>query len=137
MNIIEFKIKHSTLIEQYQYIELHLKGIYASLSQKDFAFALDDVEICNIHKLSQEIKEIESKNHFNVITEDIYNRIDQARIRRNYWCHTCYTCMVFTTKGDPKKEEYSKNLLRDLREAENLREDLFNIKNKLLYPAPV
>ena len=132
MTIEQFRIMHSTLIEHYQYIELHLEGIYASLSAKNFISGLEDVETCNIHKIVLEIQKIESEKNLSIISQDIYNRIEQARLRRNYWCHNCYVDMVFQLNGEPKKDEDIKRLLRDAREAEDLRDVLFHLKQPFI-----
>ena len=44
MELDEFRIKHSLLIEQYQYIELHLEGIYACICKSGFFNGLEEVE---------------------------------------------------------------------------------------------
>lgn len=133
MKLEEFRIKHSALIEQYQFIELHLEGIYAAVSGKDFISALDDVELSNIGKLVFEIQKIENQTNISVIPIEVYNRIDESRLRRNYWCHNCFVDMAFKPNGDPQKEKDISTLKRDLREAEELREILFEIKRSILY----
>ena len=40
MDLIEFRIAHSTLMEHYQFIERELEGIYAALSRKSFCMGL-------------------------------------------------------------------------------------------------
>ena len=128
MKLEEFRIKHSLLIENYQFIEHHLEGIYTTISGKDFLSALEDVELSNISKLVSEIQKIERHNNISVIPVELYNRIDESRLRRNFWCHNCYVDMTFKLNGDPKKEKDISALNRDLREAEELREILFEIK---------
>lgn len=44
MNLNEFRITHSTVMEHYQFIERELEGIYAALSGKRFYAGLIDVE---------------------------------------------------------------------------------------------
>lgn len=132
MTLENFRIMHSTLIENYQYIEFHLEGIYAALAGKSFIAGLKDVETSNIAKLIVEIKKLESAKQVSNISQLTYDRIEQARARRNYWCHNCYVDMCFKNNGDPKKEKDVKALMNDLREAENLREDLFEIKQSLM-----
>jgi hypothetical protein len=134
MTVEQFRITHSTLIEHYQFIEHHLEGIYASLSDKNFVSGLEDVETCNIRKIVLEIQWIESEKKLSIISQDIYDRIEQARLRRNYWCHNCYVDMVFKLNGEPKKDEDIKRLLRDVREAEDLRDVLFHLKQPLIGP---
>jgi len=53
--------------------------------------------------------------------------------RRNFWCHNCYVDMTFKTNGDPKKQEDINRLISDMREAEELRKILFEIKSKILH----
>ena len=127
MTIDEFRIKHSTLIEQYQFIEFRLKGIYAVVSGKNFFEGLDDVEESNMGKLIIEIKKFDSQRNVPVIAADLYDRIESVRLKRNYWSHNCYTSMAFKTNGDPKNEEKIKELKKDLREAEDLRNILYEI----------
>lgn len=136
MTLEKFRIIHSTLIEQYQYIEFNLEGIYAAVSGKDFVSGLEDVETSNIGKLILEIKKIEAQDNTTIISVELYNRIEQARIRRNFWCHNCYVDMLFNGKGDPKKEEDIRTLMNDLREAEDLRNVLQEIKLPLMRNNP-
>ena len=133
MRLEEFRIKHSTLIENYQFIEQHLKGIYAAISGNEFLSALEDVELSNVRKLVVEIQEIENHDNITVIPVEVYNRIEESRLRRNYWCHSCYFDMAFKPNGDPKNEKDINILKRDLREAEELREILFQIEQSFLY----
>lgn len=53
MNLEEFRIAHSTLMEHYQFVERELEGIYAALSGKPFYFGLMDVEKFGISKLNE------------------------------------------------------------------------------------
>ena len=124
MKLEEFRIKHSILIEHYQFIEQHLKGIYAAVSGNDFFSALEDVELSNVRKLVVEIQKAEKHNNIAVIPVEVYNRIEESRLRRNYWCHLCYFDMAFKLNGDPKHEKNINVLKKDLREAEELREIL-------------
>ena len=85
MNLSEFRTAHSVVMEHYQFIEMHLEGIYAALSG------------------------------------------------RSFWTHSCYTNMVFDRKtGGPKKETDIGQLYQDTREAEQMRDLLFEKKIKLM-----
>ncbi len=44
MDLQQFRIAHSTLMEHYQFIERELEGIYAALSGKSLYIGLKDVE---------------------------------------------------------------------------------------------
>lgn len=37
MTLDKFRVLHSTLVEHYQFVELHLEGIYAAVFRKSFA----------------------------------------------------------------------------------------------------
>lgn len=59
MTLEKFRILHSTLIEHYQFIENHLKGIYAKLFNGSFYDGWLTVENDNLNYLINEIKKLE------------------------------------------------------------------------------
>ncbi|MBE6583823.1 MAG: hypothetical protein E7649_02400 [Ruminococcaceae bacterium] len=128
----EFRIKHSTLLEQYQYIEHHLEGIYASTWNGSFISGLDKVAESTIGKIVAKIKLEEDQQKESVIPDEVYCRLEAMRERRNFWCHNCYVDMTFENDGSPRKASDIKTLLSDLREAEELREVLYQIKLQML-----
>ena len=81
MDLKEFRIAHSTVMEQYQFIERELEGIYAALSGKHFYFGLKDVETFSISKVIRLIQEQEKINHISVISvrEEIFGRTTAIR----------------------------------------------------------
>lgn len=132
MNLEKFRIYHSTLIEHYQYIEAHLEGIYAALSGKALLEGLQEVEKDSLHRIVKEIKKIQCEKNIAVFTDEEYDRMEKIFQRRNFWCHNCYYDMVFDRKtGGPKKENDIKIMISDMREAEELREELFARKDEL------
>lgn len=133
MTLEKFRLIHSELIEHYQFIEHNLEGIYAVICKKDFISGLEDVEKSNIGRIEHEIKKIEKEENLSIIPQKIYEQIENAMERRNFWCHNCYVNMTFKTNGDPKKQEDINRLISDMREAEELRKILFEIKSKILH----
>lgn len=134
MDLKEFRIAHSTVMEQYQFIERELEGIYAALSGKHFYFGLKDVETFSISKVIRVIQEQEKINHIRVISDAEYEDLKSICQKRNFWTHNCYTEMVFERKtGGPKKEKDIKQLFDDIRTAEQMRELLFDRKIKLFH----
>lgn len=132
MTLENFRLNHSTLIEHYQYIEAHLEGIYATISGKNLLEGLKDVERSNFKHIISKIKTLESKEKINIFTEEEYEYLNKVFQKRNFWCHNCYYDIVFDRKtGGPKKPEDVQMLIKDLQEAEQLREKLFNKKIKL------
>ncbi|MBO5774066.1 MAG: hypothetical protein J6R44_04455 [Clostridia bacterium] len=132
MTLEQFRQMHSILIEHYQFIEMHLEGIYAFVCGREFLSGLEEVEKSNMGKISFEIKRIEKERGIEIIPTNLDKRIDEAIRRRNYWCHNCYTDMIFKTNGDPKKESDVNAMIADYQEARELREILFGIKGQLL-----
>ena len=133
MKISEFRIAHSILMEHYQFIEMHLEGIYAALSGRSFYDGLKKVERYNISKIIIMIQEQEKRNRKRVILDSEYEDLKSIYQRRNFWTHNCYTNIVFDRKtGGPKKETDIRQLYQDTREAEQMRNLLFEKKIRLM-----
>lgn len=132
MDLEEFRIAHSTVMEHYQFIERELEGIYATLSGKSLYMGLKDVETFSINKVIQMVQEQEKLHKKKVILDTEYEELKSICQRRNFWAHNCYTEMVFNRKtGGPKREIDVKQLYDDIRDAEQMRELLFNRKIEL------
>ncbi|MBD5507857.1 MAG: hypothetical protein HDR05_07375 [Lachnospiraceae bacterium] len=133
MKLSEFRTAHSILMEHYQFIEMHLEGIYAALSGRSFYDGLKEVERYNISKIIIMIQEQEKRNRKRVILDSEYEDLKSIYQRRNFWTHNCYTNMVFDRKtGGPKKETDIRQLDQDTREAEQMRDLLFEKKIRLM-----
>lgn len=129
MDIHDFRLMHSELIEQYQFIEFHLEGIYACLCREGFFPGLEQVERDNIGKLMKRIKQLEEECSVSVFTESEWQELEYMAERRNFWCHACYVNMVFDARtGGPKRDTDIKALLRDRNDAVRIRERLYHIK---------
>lgn len=126
MTLEEYRIKHSLLIEQYQWIEFDLEGLYAALSEEPFCEALQEIEKDSIGGVVREIRKIEEYKNITVFSEDEYQELDQIRERRNFWCHVCYTEAYDKHTGAPKN---AKMLSIDLWKAETFLERLRQIKD--------
>ena len=134
MSIEKFRLLHSTIIEHYQFIEFHLEGLYAKICEKDFVAGLDDVKKTNIHRILQEIRKIEKEEQVSIFSVLEYERIEKICERRNFWCHNCYTDFVFDRKtGDLKNSKDKLILIEDLKEAELVRNMLYEKKLNYLY----
>lgn len=125
MTLEEYRMKHSMLIEQYQWIEFDLEGLCAALSEAPFRKALQEIERDSIGGVLREIKKIEDQQNITVFSETEYEELDQIRERRNYWCHVCYTEAYDKNTGAPRNANM---LSTDLRKAETVLEWLRQIK---------
>lgn len=133
MTLEEFRILHSTLIEHYQFIEAHLEGIYAAVSDKPFHIGVREVERDSLSGVVREIKELEQDKDIAVLSEDEYQQLRQIIERRNFWCHSCYFELSFDLQtGGPAKVRDVQKLLADLKTAQLWREQLLQKKLALL-----
>lgn len=133
MDLKEFRIIHSTLIEHYQFIEAYLESIYASVSDKPFVIGLQEVEKDSLGGVVREIKELEREKKVKIFTEDEYNQLRAIIGRRNFWCHCCYWEMPFDRKtGGPAKAQDMLTLFEDMKTAEQWRNQLYDKQLDLL-----
>ena len=133
MTLEEFRVLHSTLIEHYQFIEAHLDGIYAALSDKPFSVGVKEVERDSLSGVVREIRDLEREMGKTVLTEAEHKQLRQIIDRRNFWCHCCYFELTFDrTTGGPAKVRDVQALFEDLKNAEAWRERLLQKKIKLL-----
>ena len=126
MTLEEYRIKHSMLIEQYQWIEFDLEGLYAFLSHEPFHKAIQEIEKDAIGGVVWEIKRIEDQRNIVVFSREEYEVLDGIRERRNFWTHECYTDGYDRQRGVPQNASL---LSKDLRNAEQFLNRLRQIKD--------
>lgn len=125
MDLMKFRVAHSTLIEHYQFIEAHLEGIYAAISGKPFLEGVREVERDSIGGVVREIREVEREKKMEIFTEEDYNQLRQIVERRNFWCHCCYFELSFDREsGGLARVRDVQMLLSDMEAAEAWRERL-------------
>ena len=125
MTLEEYRIMHSLLIEQYQWIEFDLEGLYAAISDEPFGEAIREIEKDSIGGVVREIRKIEKEKNITVFADEEYQELDMLRERRNFWCHVCYTEAYDKKTGIPRN---AKMLSVDLQKAEIFLEHLREIK---------
>ena len=125
MTLEEYRIKHSMLIEQYQWIEFNLEGLFAAIADEPFCEALREIEKDSIGGVVREIRKIEKEKNIVIFSEDEYQELDMLRERRNFWSHACYTEAYDKNTGAPRNAQM---LLTDLWKAETFLEGLRKIK---------
>ena len=133
MDLKEFRITHSTLIEHYQFIEAHLEGIYAAVSDKSFLEGIREVERDSLGGVVRELRELEREKHIQILSEAEYAQLRQIIERRNFWCHCCYFEMPFDREiGGPARVRDVQELFADMQTAEQWREMLYQRKLELI-----
>ena len=111
MTKAEFREKHSEIIEYYQLLEMHLKGICASLlSGEDQTWfdQLDKHETDTLGALINKIQSLQKQKQLELFTAEDLETLNQIRKDRNYWVHQCFTdtkerLVIF--KGDSIKHQ--------------------------------
>lgn len=125
----EFRILHSELIENYQYIEHELEGIYAELSKDDFIEAIGEVLNDTVGKLLKKISDLQNDRHIYILSDELIERIREATKNRNFWCHSCYIDLpVRSDYEDEVLDEVFAPVKADLKEASEIRQILFKLK---------
>ena len=127
MTLKEYRIQHSMLLEQYQWIEAELESIYAAFSEDPFHEALVEIEKDTLGGVVREIKRQDDRQGVLIFTRSEYEMLDALRERRNFWCHKCYTEPCDEKTGVPQNA----NLLsRDLQEAKVVADWLRQMKER-------
>lgn len=109
-----------------------MEGIYSALSGKEFYYGSKDVEKYSIPRVIQAIQKQEKEHGISVLSGHEYEELKSICLRRNFWIHNCYFDMIFDIKtGGPKKEKDIQALHYDIKEAERIRELLYEKKMKL------
>ena len=90
MNLDEFRIKHSCIIEQYQLIEHHLEGIFGLLGYGDFEEITKRVENDTMGELIRKVRFMTKERNVYLISKEDFDVLEEIRDERNYWCHQCY-----------------------------------------------
>lgn len=133
MQLERFRIVHSTLIEHYQYIELHLEGIYAAVCSKPLLEGLKEVEKDGLAGILRDILRIEREKKIDVLSDAECDQLRKLFQRRNFWCHSCYYDLAFDRiTGGLANLEDAQLLYRDLQDAEQWRDRLYEKKCRLL-----
>lgn len=134
MTLQDFRINHSKLIEQYQYIESRLEGIYSRICADTFMGGLKEVETDTIRRLINRITRYENETKTAILPQGIRQRLETIIEARNFYVHNCYWEMAVTRKNRVeviKHDAVAHKLLNALRQAEELHEDLFNLFQKI------
>lgn len=126
MTLEQYRILYSTLMEQYQWIEFDLEGLYAFICGMPFGEAIEEIERDAIGGVVREIQRIEKQRAIEVFSQEEYERLDRIRERRNFWSHACYTEARDKKTGTPRNAD---RLADELKDAEDFLERLRRIKD--------
>ena len=130
MDLNEFRIMHSELIEHYQFIEYHLRCIYSALQgEQSFLEGMDSVGKDTVSRLLNQIVSLQEESKKTFLTKEERRQIEAICPRRNIWVHACYVDMAFDskTKGLKYKRDINQ-MMEDLAEAKRLRDYFFEKK---------
>ena len=127
MEIDEYRVYHSKVIEQYQLVEYHLEGLFAiMLSDGDnFLELAKRVENDAMGELIRKVKFlVKQYNYSNIITKNDINLLYKIRDDRNYYCHENYLKMRYAEKHNEPEERTKESIKNDLKMCEELNNKL-------------
>lgn len=104
----EFRIAHSKIIEEFQWLEWTLKNMYAKLIEGHYPECFDEVSEKPLGELIKKLKDVEKINKTHYLTSKDYNNLKKVKDMRNYWCHNCYVEGIFI-KRQPNGRIVSKS----------------------------
>ena len=90
MNLNEYRIFHSQIIEQYQLVEFHLEGLFALIVNdgNNFEQLARRVENDAMGELIRKVRFLVKEYKYNdIITKNDFELLDKIRDDRNYYCH--------------------------------------------------
>ena len=123
MELNEYRILHSEIIEQYQLIEFHLEGLFALMQGqgnnfKELAHRVENDAMGElIRKVRFLVKEFKYQD---IITKIDFSILDQVRDDRNYYCHENF----LENRADNYKSDRKTNIKQDLQVAKDINEKL-------------
>ena len=123
MTKTEFREKHSELIEYYQYIEMHLKGICATLladEERGWFDRLSDYELDPLGKLIKELCTFQTQKQMGLLSQEDFESLEKLRETRNYWVHQCFsdnTTHVIFKNGNVRNPGHAQGLSCALNDA--------------------
>ena len=118
----DFRVMHSQIIEQYQLIEMHLRGICAAFmanEDKDWYKCLKDYEIDPLRVLSNKLEKLQEQYNKFLLTKDDFKTMKEIRDARNYWVHQCFlgSTPICFPKGEVKNPGDAEHLRVDYQNA--------------------
>ena len=145
MTEMEFRVLHSEVIEYYQYIEMHLKGVCAALladEERDWFARLDDYETDPLGKLLLTIKTHQVEKDLFLFSSDDFNALVRLRQSRNYWVHQCFagdngsTHVIFDKNNNVRYSKDAQRINADLRDAIEWDERITEIERNIISTPP-
>lgn len=140
MTETEFRVKHSEVIEYYQYIEMRLRFICSAIISDDLQewfSRLGDYDADPMGKLIKTLRELQKEKNCEWLSPEDFESLDEIRKSRNYWSHECFIGLkqahvAFNRKGLLKHSFHSKKIISDLQKAIEWDEKLTEISSKMI-----
>lgn len=113
MELNEYRILHSQIIEQYQYIEFHLEGLFALLQGQgdDFEELARRVENDAMGELIRKVRFLtKERKCTNIITKQDFSDLEKIRDDRNFYCHENFLNNLSNNYQSNRKTTISQDL---------------------------
>lgn len=158
MATFDFRKTYCELLAYYQYIEMHLRGIYAALladDERNWFDRLDDYETDPLGIMIQKIESLQAKRPEESVTliESLHleqpkkyftqsdiEELNSLRQSRNYWVHQCFIGdkpVIIRRDGTVKRQKHAERLENDLKNAIAWDKKITDIENKVIEDMPI
>lgn len=136
MTEAEFRTYHSKTIQYYQLIEERLRAVCAALladEDRNWIDRLDDYGTDALGKLIYQVRTIQKKGQFDLLSDEDIDKLHELRKNRNYWCHECFNgyVPVIFKNGKVKRSEHGERLVKDYEEAVEWDEKLTRVFRRI------
>lgn len=113
MELNEYRILHSQIIEQYQYIEFHLEGLFALMQGQgeNFEELARRVENDAMGELIRKVRFLtKERKYTNIITKQDFSDLERIRDDRNFYCHENFLNNLSSNYRSNRKTTISQDL---------------------------
>lgn len=125
MNIKEYRLYHSQIIEQYQLIEYHLEGLFAIMLVEgdNFMQLAKRVENDAMGELIRKVRFLVKEYSLTkLLTNEDFKILNRIRDDRNYYCHENFLAGI----NDNYKVSHQAGIKEDLQVAIDMNNKLTN-----------
>ena len=133
MELNEYRILHSQIIEQYQLIEFHLEGLFALMQNngKNFMELAKRVENDAMGELIRKVRFlIKEYKYENILTKEDFSKLNIIRDDRNFYCHENFLNNISENYKSKHKTSIKEDLKLAMQINNKLRSAFMQIKTK-------
>lgn len=108
MDIDDFRITHSKVIECCQLIEDDLKLMFSYMHKGNIDKNYDSLKKSNLAKTINLLRKLDNSDNKPLISDEDYDFLKQMAKKRNYWCHQCYIDLDSSSNNNFQESIYER-----------------------------